>query len=78
MLLMNRELRTKIPEQQKYTVPRNLKIRDRAHIRQKSGFMQIKLGQKHTGSSSVGQTVLVLRNQKEKFCIIGKTKFTEL
>ena len=49
MLLMNCELRTKIPEQQKYTVPRNLEIRDRAQ-KAKIRFHANKVRPKNTGS----------------------------
>ena len=65
MLLMNRELRTKIPEQHKYTVPRNLKIRDRAQ-KAKIRFHANKLRPKTYRKYSVGQKALVLRNQKGK------------
>ena len=65
MLLMNRELRTKIPEQHKYTVPRNLRIRDRAQ-KAKIRFHANKLRPKTYRKYSVGQKALVLRNQKGK------------
>ena len=65
MLLMNRELRTKIPEQHKYTVPRNLRNRDRAQ-KANISFHANKLRPKTYRKYSVGQKALVLRNQKGK------------
>lgn len=62
---MNRVLRTKIPEQQKYTVPRNLKVRDRAQ-KSKIRFHANKVRPKTYRMYSVGQKALVLRNQKGK------------
>ena len=65
-LLFNRSIKTKIPEMQRHTVPAKLRARDRRQKEKKIKFHANKTKPKSYRTFSVGQPVIILKQEKGK------------